>query len=144
MIKQLACVFALTAGAVTQAHAEQGCPYPSSIKYVDGYFQASAGQAFWQSPKSQIRDFIDAFVGAVFTPGQGQERENGYLDKCIYRTGGGQVVALRYGIKSDVDTMSLTSTLHWQLASDPFGQDVYICQDSQPDNCAFTTRDSRM
>ncbi|WP_443697751.1 hypothetical protein [Pseudomonas sp.] len=36
--------------------------------------------------------------------------------------------------------MSLTDTLHWRLASDPFGLPVYICQDSQPDNCSFTVK----
>lgn len=140
MIKPLACVFFVAATGIVQAKAEQGCPYPSSIKYADGYFHAVNGKAQWQSSKAGFSDFADGFVGALFTPGEGQKRENGYLDKCVYRMGSGQIVALRYYVPGSLNTMSLTSTLYWQPDRDPLGQDVYICQDSQPDNCSFTVR----
>lgn len=143
MIKKIVCICLLTAGGMAQAKAEQGCPYPSSIRYVQGYFQATDGQVHWRSSDVGYRDFIDVFIGALFTPGKGQERVDGYLERCIYRTGGGQVVALRYGGSRAVDSMSLTGTLHWRLASDAFGQPAYICQDSQPDNCSFTARHSK-
>ena len=138
MIKRIVCACVVFVGAMAHAQAEQGCPYPSSIKYVEGSFHATVGQAHWQSPQVEYRDFVDRFVGAVFTPGKDQEREDGYLEKCIYRTGAGYVVALWYGAPRQIRSMSLTDTLYWRLASDPFDQDVYICQDSQPDNCSFT------
>ncbi|TFY96072.1 DUF3757 domain-containing protein [Pseudomonas nabeulensis] len=137
MFKHVVCSFLLLGGVITHAKAEQGCPYPSSIRFVQGYFQTAGGKAFWQSAKVESRDFVDVFIGAVFTPGKGQERNNGYLEKCLYRTGTGQVVALRYGGPVAVESMSLTSTLYWNLVSGPFDQDIYICQDSQPDNCSF-------
>lgn len=140
MIKQSACLLALMAGGIAQVHAEQGCPYPSSVKYEKGYFIASNGQSSWQSPKVDVPDFADRFIGALFTPGKGQERENGYLDKCVYLMGNGQVVALRYDMPERINTMSLTSTLYWELANDALKQVVYICEDRQPDNCAFTVR----
>ncbi|MGU3307371.1 DUF3757 domain-containing protein [Pseudomonas sp. M5A4_2d] len=102
--------------------------------------QGTRGQSLWQSPKVDVDDFSDRFIGALFTPGKGQERENGHLDKCLYRMGNGQIMALRYDTPGKLDTMSLTATLHWQLTTDPLNQDVCICQDSQPDNCSFTVR----
>lgn len=138
MIKRLAWLMFLMIGLIAQAKAQQGCPYPSTIKYVDGYFQASDRQSFWQSSKVDFHDFADRFIGALFLPGKDQDRENGYLDRCVYRTGSGQVVALRFEKAEKVKTMSLTKTLHWQLARDALDQDVYICQDSLPDNCSFT------
>ena len=42
MIRQLMCVLLLMVGGVAHVQANQGCPYPSAIKYVDGYFQATA------------------------------------------------------------------------------------------------------
>ena len=140
MMTKLVCMFLLMAGSTAQAIAGQGCPYSSAIKYVDGYFQAAQQSLLWQSPKVEKRDFVDQFIGAIFTPGKEQARENGHLDKCVYRTGSGHVVALRLGKQDEVERMSLTSTLHWQLSSDPLGQEIYICQDSQPDNCAFTVQ----
>ncbi len=140
MIRQFLCVLLLLAGGITQAKAEQGCPYPSAIRYVDGYFSATAGTFVWQSPKIGRREFIEQFIGAIFTPGRDQERENGYVDKCSYLTNEGQRVDLRYGKAGEVESMSLTATLYWQLASDPLGLQVYICRDSQPDNCAFTVK----
>ena len=137
MFKQVVCSVLLLGCVITHVKAEQGCPYPSSIRFAQGHFQTANGKAFWQSTKVGSRDFIDVFIGAVFTPSTGQERDNGYLEKCIYRTGAGHVVALRYGGPEAVESMALTSTLHWDLASGPFGQDIYICQDSQPDKCSF-------
>ncbi|TSD78419.1 DUF3757 domain-containing protein [Pseudomonas sp. KBS0710] len=140
MIKRLICLLCVMAIGIAQAKAEQGCPYASSVKYMDGHFQAESGSALWQSPNVGLSDFADRFVGALFTPGKGQERENGFLEKCVYRMGSGGVVALRYGVPGKLNTMSLTSTLYWQPTRDLLGQDVYICQDSQPDNCSFTVR----
>ncbi|WP_256676469.1 DUF3757 domain-containing protein [Pseudomonas sp. RGB] len=137
LIKRV-CWFLLLVGGIAQANAEQGCPYPSSVKYVSGYFQASDKQSHWRSPKVDADDFADRFIGALFTPGQGKDRENGYLDRCVYRMGSGRSLALRYDMPGALSTMSLTKSLHWELATDPLEQDVYICQDSQPDNCAFT------
>ena len=140
MIRQLVCVLLLMVGGVAHVQAEQGCPYPSAIKYVDGYFQATAGALVWQSPKIGHRQFVEEFIGAIFTPGKEQDRESGYVDKCSYLTNEGQRVDVRYGRSGAVQTMSLTDTLHWRLASDPFDLPVYICQDSQPDNCSFTVK----
>jgi len=94
----------------------------------------------WQSPKIGHRQFVEEFIGAIFTPGKEQDRESGYVDKCSYLTNEGQRVDVRYGRSGAVQTMSLTDTLHWRLASDPFDLPVYICQDSQPDNCSFTVK----
>jgi len=140
MIKRLACLFFVLVTVIAQAKAEQGCPYASSVKYMDGHFQAESGSALWQSPKIGLSDFADRFVGALFTPGKGQARENGFLEKCVYRMGNGEVVALRYGVPGRLNTMSLTTTSHWHATLDPLGQSVFICQDSQPDNCSFTVR----
>ncbi|WP_460137421.1 DUF3757 domain-containing protein [Pseudomonas sp. S1_E04] len=140
MVKKMLCSCLLAGGGVAQAVAGQGCPYPSSIHYVGGYFETSGERALWRSQRVEYRDFVDVFLGAVFTPGKDQARENGYLEKCMYRTGSAQVIALRYGSPREVDSMSLTGTLYWHLASDALGQDVYICQDSQPDNCSFTIK----
>lgn len=137
LIKRV-CLFLLWVGGVAQANAEQGCPYPSSVKYVSGYFQASDKQSHWRSPKVDANDFADRFIGALFTPGKGQDRENGFLDRCVYLMGSGRSLALRYDMPGALSTMSLTKSLHWELATDPLKQDVYICEDSQPDNCAFT------
>lgn len=137
MFKQLMGLLILMISVVGQARAEQGCPYPSTIKYIDGHFKISDKKLLWQSPKVETSDFIDLFVGAIFMPGKGQERENGYMDKCLYRTGSGQLAVLRPVTGDFATNMSLTSTLYWQLGTDSFNQPVYLCQDSQPDNCAF-------
>lgn len=139
MIKLMVCVFLMVAG-ISNVKAEQGCPYTSMIKYVDGYFQTTTRPVRWQSQKIGQQDFVDQFIGAIFTPSTMKERENGYVDKCSYLTNNGQRVDLRYGKPGEAETMSLTSTLHWQLATDPLGLPVYICQDSQPDNCEFTVK----
>ncbi|MEX5540753.1 hypothetical protein ABFV44_08525, partial [Pseudomonas poae] len=60
------------------------------------------------------------------------------------RTGSGQRVALRPGKPGVAEAISLTSTLHWQIAKDPLEQEVYICQDSQRDNCSFTLAKPRL
>lgn len=95
LIKRV-CLFLLWVGGAAQANAEQGCPYPSSVKYVSGYFQASDKQSHWRSPKVDANDFADRFIGALFTPGKGQDRENGFLDRCVYLMGSGRSLALRY------------------------------------------------
>lgn len=140
MIKRVVCFCVLLVGVIAQVQAEQGCPYPSSIQFVQGHFQSADGKGSWRSPKVDHQDFVDVFIGAVFMPGKGQERENGYLEKCIYRTGRADVMALRYEVPTGLSSMSLTDSLFWRLASDPFGLDVYICEDSQPDNCSFNTK----
>ncbi len=91
----------------------------------------------------RTQDFIDRFVGAIFVPGDGQERKNGYLEKCIYLTNRGRPVTLRYGMEEDVLNMSLVDTTYWQPATDAFGLAIYTCDDRQPDNCSFTVDESR-
>ncbi|KRP52000.1 DUF3757 domain-containing protein [Pseudomonas poae] len=144
MIKKLVCLYFLMAGSLAQAHDAFGCPYPSTIRYVDGFFLTSDIRFPWLSSKVDHRDFVDRFIGAIFIPEKDQERENGRLDKCVYRTGSGQRVALRPGKPGVAEAISLTSTLHWQIAKDPLEQEVYICQDSQPDNCSFTLAKPRL
>lgn len=138
VIKRSICLLVVMTCGVMHANAKQGCPYASSVQLKEGRFQVRDGQLLWQSPKVKQLDFVSGFVGALFIPAQGQARENGYVEKCIYRTNSDQVIALRYGGSEDVDSVSLTSSLHWRLAKDPLDQDVYICDDSQPDNCSFT------
>ncbi|WP_426134238.1 DUF3757 domain-containing protein [Pseudomonas sp. PWP3-1b2] len=138
MISQLTCLCFLAGAGITQVYAEQSCPYPSSIKYVNGYFVANNGQSQWKSHEVDSPNFANSFIGALFTPSNGKERENGLLDRCVYRMGNGKTVALQYDRPGQPTTMSLTSSLHWELAVDPLKLDVYVCLDSQPDNCAFT------
>lgn len=143
MIMRTRCLFFLALTYTSQAMAQQGCPYPSSIQYVEGAFQAVGVRALWKSPNVRTPDFIDKFVGAIFVPSEGQERRNGYLEKCVYLTGGGRPVALRYGAQGDVLNMSLVDTTYWQPAIDTFGLNIYKCDDRQPDNCSFTVQESR-
>lgn len=124
--------FCCSAGA-----APLGCPYPSSVKYAAGYFQVAGEPLRWKSQKVLPVDYIDTFVGAVFTPGKDAERKQGYMEKCVYRSGSGQLVTLRYQASAALESMSLTDTTHWRLASDSLGQAVYQCDDTQPDNCSF-------
>ncbi|MGZ0715825.1 DUF3757 domain-containing protein [Pseudomonas palleroniana] len=137
LFKQRVALCILMLSAIAQVQAEQGCPYPSAIRYVDGHFRTVDKQLLWQSPKVDSRDFIDLFIGAIFMPGSGQEREDGYMDKCLYRTGSGNLVAMRPAMGDLVTNMSLTDTSHWGPDTAPFDQPVFLCQDSQPDNCAF-------
>ncbi|MFO2463978.1 DUF3757 domain-containing protein [Pseudomonas sp. 15FMM2] len=122
-----------------QGEGRQGCPYPSSIKYADGYFYKNSAGHRWASPQVPPGDFIDKFVGAVFVPRKEQELKQGYLEKCIYRTGRDQLlVALRYTRTRAGLSMSLTENLYWRPGKDSFDQDIFQCDDSQPDNCSFT------
>ncbi|MUF06791.1 DUF3757 domain-containing protein [Pseudomonas sp. CCM 7893] len=143
MTTRMVCLFCLVLMCTTQAMARQGCPYPSSVKYIEGAFQAVGARLLWKSPKMRTQDFIDRFVGAIFVPGDGQERKNGYLEKCIYLTNRGRPVTLRYGMEEDVLNMSLVDTTYWQPATDAFGLAIYTCDDRQPDNCSFTVDESR-
>ena len=138
MFKQLMCVALLMGSVITQVSAEQGCPYPTMVKYAGKYFHVKDKVLPWQSPKVEYEDFIDRFIGAVFIPGEGEDRKNGYMDKCVYATYLGRVVTLRPNQGDSVINMSLTSTLHWELLTGEFKVPMYICTDSQPDNCAFT------
>lgn len=123
--------------SITHAAAERGCPYPSSVKYRDGYFQGTGTDSPWRGSSVKAGDFLDTFSGAVFIPSEGHERKQGYLEKCIYTAGSGRSVALRYWAPDGPLSMSLTDTSHWRLATGPFDQEVYLCDDSQPDNCSF-------
>ena len=143
MFKQLICVLLLLSYVIAPAKAEQGCPYTTQIAYADGHYRAKDNGLHWQSPKVASRGVIDGFIGAVFMPGEGEERGNGYMDKCIYRTSWNGVVALRPSSGNEVINMSLTSTLYWRLQPDAFELPVYTCMDSQPDNCAFKVNDKR-
>ncbi|MBT2374378.1 DUF3757 domain-containing protein [Pseudomonas fluorescens] len=136
------CLFFLGLVWTTQAIAQQGCPYPSSVKYIEDAFQAGSAHSLWKSPKMKSQDFVDRFVGAIFVPGDGQERKNGYLEKCIYLTNRGRPVTLRYGMEEEVLNMSLVDTTYWQPAIDLFGLNIYVCDDRQPDNCSFTVDES--
>ena len=143
MFKQLICVLLLMSYVIAPARAEQGCPYTTQIAYADGHYRAKDHGLRWQSPRVASRGVIDGFIGAVFMPGEGEERGNGYMDKCIYRTSWNGVVALRPRKGNEVINMSLTSTLYWELQPDAFKLPVYTCTDSQPDNCAFKVNDKR-
>ena len=137
MFKQLMCLLLLMISVAAQARAEQGCPYPLMIKHVDEHFEVVDKNVLWQSQKVESRDFIDLFIGAVFTPSKGQERQSGYMDRCVYRSGKGDVVTLRPSPLGMPTSMSLTDTLYWRLDTDLFGLPVYLCEERQPDNCAF-------
>ncbi|QJI27760.1 DUF3757 domain-containing protein [Pseudomonas sp. ADAK18] len=137
------CLFFLGLAWTAQAIAQQGCPYPSSVKYIEDAFQAGSARSLWKSPKMKTQDFIDRFVGAIFVPSDGQERKSGYLEKCIYLTNRGRPVTLRYGMEEEVLNMSLVDTTYWQPAIDLFGLNIYVCDDRQPDNCSFTVDESR-
>jgi len=144
MFKQLICVLLLMSCFIASARAEQGCPYPSQVAYADGHYRAQDNGLRWQSPKVASRGVVDGFIGAVFMPGDGEERGNGYMDKCIYRTNwSGVVVALRPSRGNEIINMSLTSSLYWKLQPDAFELPVYTCVDSQPDNCKFKVNDKR-
>ena len=144
MFKQLICVLLLMSCFIASARAEQGCPYPSQVAYADGHYRAQDNGLRWQSPKVASRGVVDGFIGAVFMPGDGEERGNGYMDKCIYRTNwSGVVVALRPSRGNEIINMSLTSSLYWKLQPDAFELPVYTCVDSQPDNCKFNVNDKR-
>ena len=143
MTTRILCLFFLGLAYTTKAMAQQSCPYPSSVKYVEGAFQASGVSGLWKSPSVRTLDFIDKFVGAIFVPSEGQERKNGYLEKCIYLTGRGRPIALTYGSLGEILNMSLVDTTYWRPAIDPFGLNIYTCDDRQPDNCSFTVDESR-
>ena len=143
MFKRLMCLLLMMGSVAALARAEQGCPYPLMIKHVDEHFEVVDKNVLWQSQKVERRDFIDRFIGALFTPGKGEERQGGYMDKCIYRTGGGDVVALRPSPPGVPTSMSLTDTLYWRLDKDLFGQPVYLCDEGPPDNCAFKVADKK-
>ncbi|MEX5509531.1 DUF3757 domain-containing protein [Pseudomonas paralactis] len=141
MFKLSICVFLLMTGVIASARAEQGCAYPAQVSYVDGHYRVERNDLRWQSPKVKYRGLVEGFIGAVFIPGEDEQRENGYMDKCIYRTAWGGVVALRPYKGSKIINMSLTSTLYWELRAGAFKLPEYTCTDSQPDNCAFNIND---
>jgi hypothetical protein len=131
-------VFLFVLSGFSTLAAAQGCPYPSTVRYVDGHFQGTDKESPWISQAMGGQDLVETFVGAIFIPRESGERKRGYLEKCIYRTVRGNTVALRYGPIKGGGTMSLAETTHWQPGTDAFGQPVFQCDDRQPDNCAFT------
>ncbi|WP_395608712.1 DUF3757 domain-containing protein [Pseudomonas sp. B22129] len=138
MITKLMCLFILVAASFTQAKADESCPFPSAIHYVDGHYQATAGKTLWQSPKVESHDFADRFIGALFMPGKDKERKNGFLERCVYLLGSGQTVSLRYGAPEKVNAISLKDSLFWEPMIGPLGENVYICRDNLTINCPFT------
>ena len=138
-ITRFCLIFCVLFGVSTLAAAE-GCPYPSAVRYVDGHFQGTGRNALWESQPMSSLDYVETFVGAVFIPRREMERRNGYLEKCVYKTVSGNTATLRYGLGKKELTMSLTETSYWRPASDVFGQEIYVCDDRQPDNCSFSVR----
>jgi hypothetical protein len=136
-VSSLYLFFFILSGFSTLA-AAQGCPYPSSVRYVDGHFQGADKESTWVSQAMSGQDLVETFVGAIFSPRESGERKRGYLEKCLYKTVRGNTVALRYGPAGGGGTMSLAETTHWQPGTDVFGQPTFQCDDRQPDNCAFT------
>ncbi|NWB41847.1 DUF3757 domain-containing protein [Pseudomonas sp. E6002] len=123
---------------VSTLAAAQSCPYPSVVRYVDGHFQGTDSDSPWISQAMSGGEFVETFVGALFTPSEQDERKQGYLEKCIYKTLRGKTVTLRYGTAQAGGAMSLADTTHWVPGTDAFGQQIFQCDDHQPDNCAFT------
>ncbi|NNA97296.1 hypothetical protein AO268_19315 [Pseudomonas sp. ICMP 8385] len=141
MIARALFLFLLGSCSIAQGSEQLGCPYPSSIKFRDGHFQSENGQ--WKSLKVEAASFLDRFVGAVFVPLEGQQRQQGYVEYCLYKAGNNQWVNLRFQAPERHFSMSLTDSLHWVPARGPFEQDIYLCTDSQPDNCSFTLKRSK-
>ena len=121
---------------IAHASAEFGCPYPSSIKRMGDYLQSDNGA--WKSAKVEFPGFVDTFVGAVFTPTEAGERRRGHLEYCTYKAANNQWVNLRFQAPEPPPSMSLSDSTHWVPARGPFDQQIYVCTDSQPDNCSFT------
>ncbi|WP_409567479.1 DUF3757 domain-containing protein [Pseudomonas sp.] len=143
LTRSMSCLLLLLSCAVIQTSAAQGCPYPSTVRYEKNRFQALDGRTLWRSPSVPYDGYVERFVGAVFIPKEGDSRDEGYFEQCIYSTNRGQSVALRYSAKNGPYSFSLTATSHWRLVEDPLGRDVYICEDRQPDNCSFTVKQLR-
>jgi len=138
-INRFCLIFCVLFSVSTLAAAE-GCPYPSAVCYVDGHFQGTGRNAKWESQQMGGLDYVEAFVGAIFIPREPGSRRNGYLEKCMYKTARGSIVALRYGLGEKALTMSLSETTYWQPGNEILGQAVFVCDDRQPDNCVFTVR----
>ena len=136
MISRMLIVFIFGLFPLAHASVEFGCPYPSSIKRKAGHFQSDNG--YWKSPKVGFPGFLDTFVGAVFIPAEDGERKRGHLEYCTYKAANNQWVNLRFQAPEPLASMSLTDSTHWVLAHGPFDQEIYVCTDSQPDNCSFT------
>ncbi|AZF14926.1 MULTISPECIES: DUF3757 domain-containing protein [unclassified Pseudomonas] len=143
MFKQLMCVLLLVGCVMGPAGAKQFCPDKSMIRNVKGYFQYQQDGVLWQGPKVEPNEYIHSFLGALFTPEKGTDRKNGYVEKCVYENQREELVVMRPCISGAANTMSLTDSLHWELGKIPFDQQVYVCRDNQPDNCAFTINDSQ-
>ena len=136
MISRAFILFLLGVFSIAHANVEFGCPYPSSIKRKAGHFQSDNG--YWKSPKVEFPGFVDTFVGAVFIPPEGGERKRGHLEYCTYKAANNQWVNLRFQAPEPLSGMSLTDSTHWMPARGPFDQEIFVCTDSQPDNCSFT------
>lgn len=94
---------------VSTLAAAQSCPYPSAVRYVDGHFQGTDSDSPWISQAMSGGEFVETFVGALFTPSEQDERKHGYLEKCIYKTLRGKTVTLRYG------TAQAGGRCRWQI-----------------------------
>ncbi|MBK3439441.1 DUF3757 domain-containing protein [Pseudomonas shahriarae] len=136
MISRALILFLLGFFSFAHASAEFSCPYPSSIKRKAGHFQSDNGH--WRSPAGGADSFLERFVGAVFIPANDQERKQGYLEYCSYKAANNQWVNLRFQAPEPLSGMSLTDSTHWMPARGPFDQEIFVCTDSQPDNCSFT------
>ena len=134
MTKHLVYVLFLGCCVIASAKAEQGCPYVSAIKSVEDAYQVNDARGHWQSSKVKERGFIDRFVGAIFRADKDQDVEDGEVE-CVYLASRGRRVTLRYVSSTPNVSMSLVHNFYWLSSVDPLGQTVYICQDSQPDNC---------
>ena len=136
MISRMLIVFIFGLFPLAHASVEFGCPYPSSIKRKADHFQSDNG--YWKSPKVEFPGFLDTFVGAVFIPAEARERKRGHLEYCIYKAANNQWVNLRFQAPKPRASMSLTDSTHWEATRGPLEQQIYVCTDSQPDNCSFT------
>ncbi|WP_411380770.1 DUF3757 domain-containing protein [Pseudomonas sp. MPB26] len=143
MIRHLVYVFFLSCLVIASANADQGCPYASAINFADDAYQSGCGGKLWQSQKVKERDFVDRFIGAIFFPDKDDELNVGHVE-CVYLTGGGRRVTLKYLTQNVHERMLMGSDFYWQPAVDPLGRPVRICQDSQPDNCKVTPEDSKL
>ncbi|WPN99682.1 DUF3757 domain-containing protein [Pseudomonas sp. MUP55] len=144
MSKHLICALLLFGCVIDQVCAKQFCPDKSMIRNVNGYFQYQRDGVLWQGPKIDPNEYINGFLGAVFAPEKGADRKVGYVERCVYKNHREELVVLRPCLSRGVNSMSLTDSLHWALGESSFDQPVYVCQDNQPDNCAFTVNDSRL
>ncbi|AZE88125.1 DUF3757 domain-containing protein [Pseudomonas orientalis] len=137
MLKHVMCVLVLFVCIIGQARANQFCPEKSKVQTDTGYFQYQASGVLWQGPKVEPGEFIRAFSGAVFAPEKGDDRNNGLVEKCVYKNQRDELVVMRPRLSGVTRSMALTDSLHWERDKASFDQLVYLCKENRPDNCAF-------